>query len=70
MGCPLWRTVGDGENFEAGSSALHSAEAGGAGLSCSQAICWGFIHFMIRVKNVLVHKHIRKQEEPSFIFYY
>lgn len=52
MGCPLWRTVGDREDFEAGSSALHSSEALSACLSSSQTVCWGFIHFIIRVKNV------------------
>lgn len=52
------------------SSALHGAEALSAGLSCSETVCWCFIHFLVRVKYVQVHKHVRKEKEPSFIFYY
>lgn len=70
MECPLWRTVGDGGNFEVVCSALCGAEALSAGLSCSETICWCFIHFLVRVKYVRVHKHVRKEKEPSFIFYY
>lgn len=52
VGCHLWRTAGDGESFEAGSSALCSAEALSAGLSCFQNVCWGCIHIMIQVNNI------------------
>lgn len=51
-GCLLWRTVGDREDSEVGSSVLHSAEALSAHISSSQAACWGFMCFIIRVKNV------------------
>lgn len=52
MKCLLWRNVGDGGNFEVVSSALRDAGALSAGLSCSKAICWCFIHFMVRLKCV------------------
>lgn len=52
MECLLWRTVGDGGNFEVVSRALRGAEALSAGLSCSETICWCFIHSMARVKCV------------------
>ena len=34
------------------SSALRVAEALNAGLSCAQIVPWGFICFVVRVKNV------------------
>lgn len=67
MECLLWRIVGDGGNFEVVSRALGGAEALSAGLSCSETMCWCFIHLELSVFRCINTSEKRKNLHLFFI---